>query len=81
MLMYNLIEHSDSYSKIFGSLYQFFKDEPLAIISESKSKFLNNANNAGIINEEIVVLSKYFNSWRTFEMAFINREINLILTL
>ena len=28
MPMYNLIEHSDAYSKISGSLWQYDRDEP-----------------------------------------------------
>ena len=31
ILMYNLIEYSDNYSKLFGVLYQFCRDEPLII--------------------------------------------------
>ena len=29
MPIYNLIEYSDNYSKTFGSLYQYYRDEPL----------------------------------------------------
>ena len=58
--MYNVIEYSNNYSKISGSLYQFCRDEPNNIITNSdsfkfKSKFLDNTNNAGIINAEIDV--------------------------
>ena len=28
MLMYNLIEYSDNYSKIYGNLRQYYRDEP-----------------------------------------------------
>ena len=28
MPMYNLIEHSDNYLKTFGSLWQYYRDEP-----------------------------------------------------
>ena len=28
MPMYNLIEYSDNYSKTFGSLWQYYRDEP-----------------------------------------------------
>ena len=28
MPMYNLIEHCDNYSPIYGGLWQYFKDEP-----------------------------------------------------
>ena len=36
MPMYNLIEHSDNYSKISESLYQFCGDEPNNIITDSE---------------------------------------------
>ena len=29
MPMYNLIEYSDNYAKTTGSLWQFFRDEPV----------------------------------------------------
>ena len=38
MLMYNLIEYSNSYSKISGSLWQYCKDTPASY------------NNGGIAN-------------------------------
>ena len=58
MLTYNLIKYCDSYSKTSGSLYQFFRDKQNNLIAESewfnfKSKFLDNTNNAGIINTKI----------------------------
>ena len=37
--MYNLIEYSDNYLKVFGSLWQYYRDEPL---------FNNNNNNNNI---------------------------------
>ena len=56
--MYNLIEYSDNYSKTSGSLNQSCRDEPNNVIAESesfkfKSKFLDNTNNASIINVKI----------------------------
>ena len=88
MLTYNLIEYSDNYSKLCGSLYQLFKDEPLlnnADIAESesskfKSILSNNISAAVTINVEIPSLLKYSNNfWRTFEIPLINCEINVIL--
>ena len=29
MLMYNLIEYNDNYSKTYGSLCQYYRDEPI----------------------------------------------------
>ena len=49
MLMYNLIEYSDNYSKASKSLYQFCRHKPHAPLTDSesikfKSKFLNTNN-------------------------------------
>ena len=86
MPMYNLTEFSDNYSKTSGSLYQFYKDQPNdndVKESESfkfKSKFLDNTDNAGIINAKIAVPLRYLrNFWRTLEIPLINCEINLIV--
>ena len=86
MSMYNLIGYSDNYSKISGSLCQFCRDEPNDNITDSesfkfKSKFLDNTNNASIVNAKIAMPLKYLsNFWKTLEMSSINCEINLILT-
>ena len=89
MSMYNLIEYSDNYAKTTGSLWQFFRDEPVADddIEDSESfkskkkiagKTPNNDNKKVI---EITVPLKYLsNLWRTLEMPLINCEVNLILT-
>ena len=37
MPMYNLIEHSDNYSKTSGSLWQCYKDDPNDNLPNSKS--------------------------------------------
>ena len=34
--MYNLIEYSDSYSKTFESLWQYYRDEATNTIANSK---------------------------------------------
>ena len=76
--MYNLIEYSDSYSKTFIRLWQYCRDEPNNVFTESeplrfKSKFCDNTNNAGIINAKIAVPLKYLsNFWRTLGMSLIN---------
>ena len=58
MAKYNLIEYSDNYSKASGSLWQYYRDELKYNISDSKlfkfkSKFLDNTNNADVINAKI----------------------------
>ena len=89
MHMYKLIKCSDNYAKTTGSLWQFFRDEPVADedIEDSESfkskkkitgKTPNNDNKKDV---EIMVPLKYLsNFWRTLEMPLINCEVNLILT-
>ena len=89
MPMYNLIEYSDNYAKTTGSLWKYFRDEPIADddIEDSESfesknnitgKTHNNDNKKDV---EIMVPLKYLsNFWRTLEMPLINCEVNLILT-
>ena len=95
MLMYNLIEYSDNYSKRPGSLWQYCKDIPTVdddgnIINFNganntdsfnfKNKITGQTNDDGIINVEIMVPLKYLsNFWRTLEMPLINCEVELIL--
>ena len=66
--------------------YQFGRDESNDNVTDSesfksKSNFLDNTNNAGIINVKIPLPLKYLsNFWRTLEMSLINCETNSILT-
>ena len=65
--MKNLIEYSDTYSKTFGSLWEYCKEIPAV------------DDNGDIV--EIMVPLKYLsNFWRTLEMPLINCEVELILT-
>ena len=86
MPMYNLIKYSDNYSKTSRSLHQFCSNEPNNPTTDSesfkfKSIFLNNTNNAGIMNAEMFVPLKYLsNFWTTPEIPGIKFEINFILT-
>ena len=87
MPMYNLIEYSDNYSKTYGSLWQYYKDEPNDNIADtesfkSKVKITGKTPDDGNTKDvEIIVLLKYLsNFWRTLEMLLINCEVNLILT-
>ena len=69
MLMYNLVEYGDNYSKISGSLWKYCKEIPVVnnagdIIgfngayatdsSNFKTKRTRQTNNDGIINVEIM---------------------------
>ena len=64
MIMYNLIEYSDIYLKIFGRLCKSFRDKPNnddVSDSESfkcKSRFTKNTSNDDTVDEEIAVLLK-----------------------
>ena len=86
MLLYNLIEYSDSYSKTPGSLYQCYKDEHNNNIADSESfkskiKITGKTPDDGNTKDvEIIVPLKYLsNFWRTLEMPLSNCEVNLIL--
>ena len=87
MPMYSLIEYSDKFSITFGSLRQYYRDEPNDNLADSES-FKSNIKITGktpaASNEkdvEIMVPLKYLsNFWRTLEMPLINYEVNLILT-
>ena len=93
MPMYNLIEHSDNYSKTSGSLWQYCTEVPAvnnngnivdfngANVTDSfnfKTKITGQTNDDGRIDAEIMVLLSSF--WRTLEMSFSNFEVELILT-
>ena len=96
MPMYNLIEYSDNYTKITGSLWQYCKDIPgrdnnnliegftggnTTDSFNFKAKLTGKTGNNGTKDVEIMVPLKYLsNFWRTLEMPLINCEVNLILT-
>ena len=87
MLMYNLTENSYNYSKTSGSLWQYYKDEPIMILVDSESfksklKIMDNTPaNGNTKSIEIIVPLKYLsNFWKTIEMSLINCEVYLILT-
>ena len=87
MPIYNLIEYSDNYSKTSGSLWQYYKDDPIDNIVQSesfKSKIKLTGKTPVADNtkdvEIIVPLKHLSNFWRTVEMVLINCEVNLILT-
>ena len=82
MPMYNLIEHSDNYSKLSGSFWHYCKDMPAVnnngdIVFNFKAKIFGQTGDNG--TKEVPL--KYLNNfWRTLEISLINWEINLILT-
>ena len=96
MLMYNLIEYSDNYSKTSRSLWQYCKNIPavnnngeivnfaMNNLTDSfnfKVKMTGQTGDDGTKDVEIILPLKYLsNFWRTIEMPLVNCEINLILT-
>ena len=96
MLMYNLIEYSENYSKRYGSLWQYWRDKTavnnngvivafntanVTDLIKFKEKITGQTDDNGTKDIEIIVTLKYLsNFWRTLEMPLINCEINLILT-
>ena len=96
MPMYNVVEYSDNYTKITGSLWQYCKDIPARNANDQiiifdvnnvtdsfnfKVRFTGQNGNNGRKNVKIMVPLKYLsNFWRTLEMPLINCEVNLILT-
>ena len=70
--VYNLIEYTNNYSKISGSLWQYCKDIPVIAMQTGDN---------GTKNVEIMVPLKYLsNFWRTLEIPLIKCGIDLILT-
>ena len=91
--MYNLIEHSDNYSRTSGYLWQYCEDIP-AINNNGDIIDFNGANVTDLFNfnekitgqtgdngtkdvEIMVPLKCLSNFWRTLEMALINCGVNL----
>ena len=78
--MYNLIEYSDAHSKTLGSLWQYYRDEPVLDINSNIIDFFANNNhstsfkftrqitgqtgNSDTKNVEIMVLLNYLSNFR-----------------
>ena len=69
MPVYNLIEYSDNYSKTFGSLWQYYRDEPNDNLTDSESfrskiKITGkNSNDYNTKDVEIIVPLKYLSNF------------------
>ena len=71
MPIYNLIEYSDNYAKTTGSLWQYFRDEPVADDDmedcesfKSKTKVTGKTpNNGNEKDVEIMVPLKYLSNF------------------
>ena len=80
--MYNPFKYSKNYSKASGRLWQYYKDELNATLTESESFKLKaritviTPDDGNIKDAKMAVPLKYFsNFWRTLEVALINCEI------
>ena len=90
MPMYNLLEYSDNYQDLTGSLYQFKRDEPPddnADVPNNtsslvyKSKLIKGTDDNNFNNVKLVVPLKYVSSFfRSLEMPLVNCKIDLELT-
>ena len=77
MPMYNLKKYSDNYSRTYGSLWQYYRDEPNHNLGRIITE--NTPNNGNTKDVEIIVSIKCVSKfWRTLEMPLIDCEINLI---
>ena len=74
--IYNLIEYSDKYSKTFGSLWKYYRDEPSLTengvinnfpgnspLFKSKQRITGEAEANGTKNVDIIVLLKYLSNF------------------
>ena len=90
MPLYNLIEYNDNYSKTWGSLCQYYRDEPFLDANGAIADFLAANNNSasftfkqkitgkadGTKDDEIMMPLKYLSSfWRTLEMPLIDYKL------
>ena len=58
MPMYNLIEYSDNYSKISGSLWQYCKDIP-AVNNNDDIVIFNGVNDTDSLNFKSKIIDRY----------------------
>ena len=87
VLMYNLIEYNNNYSKTSGCLWQYYRDKPNVVIIDfesfkSKVRITGSIPAAGNTKDfEIAVPLQYLNNFcKSPGMPLINCKINLILT-
>ena len=83
--MYNLVEYSDKYSKLSGSLWQYYKDDPNDNITQSgsfksKIKITGNTPAGGNTKDvEIIVPLKHLsNFWELLKCHWLIAKLILI---
>ena len=95
MSMYNLLEYSKNYRKTIGLLYNYYRDEisddadnnnfnDIKVVNSNtfkyKNKIINNTNDAGTKDIELVMPLKYLgNFWRSLNIQLISCEVSLEL--
>ena len=84
---------SDNYSKICGSLWQYYRNDPVltatrvinnfsgnSALFKSKQKITSKAENNGTKNLDIMIPLKYLSNFRrSFEILLVNYKNNLIV--
>ena len=89
MLMYNLLEYSKNYRKTTGSLWTYYRDEPIHPLSFNSEYFKYKTNilgktlenNDSLTDAKVVFPLKHLsNFWRASNIPLINCETELILT-
>ena len=84
MLLFNLIEYSDNYSKTSGCLWQYYRDDQNDNITQSASRLKKQEKILLLVIQKTLKQQcplKYLSKFcRTLEMPLINCEISLILT-
>ena len=88
MLMYNLLEYSKNYRKTTGSLWTYYRDEPIHPLSLNSEYFKYKTNilgktlenNDSLTDAKVVFPLKHLsNFWRASNIPLINCEVELIL--
>ena len=89
MPMYNLLQHSKSYRKTTGSLWNYDRGEPSDPLSSNSESFKYKRSivgktpedNDSLMNTKVVIPLKHLsNFWRALNIPLINCEVELVLT-
>ena len=72
MPMYNLLEYSKNYRKTTGSLWNYYRDEPISLLSSNSESFKYKTsivgktpqNNDSLTNAKVVTLLKFLEEFR-----------------
>ena len=87
--MYNLLEYSENHRKTTGSLWNYYRDEPINPLSPNSESFRYKTSivgktpqgNNSLTNAKVVIPLKHLtNFWRPSNIPLINCEVELTLT-